>query len=215
MKFTWIERLMNFYRRESDRNVDEPPAMPAAKGRWLQLGIALGVILLLVGTCLPALSNAREKARRSSCNCNLKQIGLAMRLYAGDQGHWFPCDPEATVLGSYAMLTNSYLSAPKTWMCPSDSGVSGCGSPVAGSQPVNPFKPNRVGYAYGGFGLNELAPPDTPLACDRTSGEITSATPWKGNRWTHKEDGGTTLFADGLVEWRKTLNPPMYRAKNP
>ena len=63
--------------------------------------------------------------------------------------------------------------------------------------------------------------PDTPLLADRTSkygAGVTwsgDASPYVGNAWTHKSDGGNVLFADGHVEWVKIFSPPMYQTKNP
>jgi hypothetical protein len=41
-----------------------------------------GVIVVLLVLLWPAVEAAREAARRSSCNCNLKQIGLGLQTYA-------------------------------------------------------------------------------------------------------------------------------------
>lgn len=41
-----------------------------------------GVVAVLVALLVPAAQQAREAARQSSCNCNLKQIGLALQSYA-------------------------------------------------------------------------------------------------------------------------------------
>jgi len=203
-------REMLGVKRDDDADV---PARRRPRWEWTAFGFALAIIALLVAMLFPATRAAREKARRSTCLCNLKQIGLAMRLYAGDNKEWFPCDPSATVLGSYALLTNTYQTAHKTWVCPSDCGISGCGTPA--NPAFNAFSPKRIGYAYGGFGLQETAQLDTPIACDRSSGNLTSATPYAKNRWTHKTDGGFTLFADGHVAFQRTFVPPMYRGKNP
>lgn len=194
----------------------EPPAKPASKANLIQWSIAIAVIVLLFGMLFPAFGAAREKARRASCLCNLKQIGLSMRLYSGDHGEWFPCDPAWTVLGSYALMTNNYQTSWSTWICPSDNcGPVGCGIPFSGGKVQNPFIKTNISYAYGAFGLNEGCQPDTPIVCDRTSGDIRSVTPYVGNTRTHKEVGGNVLFVDDHVAWTKTFVPPMYRGKNP
>lgn len=194
---------------------DDSSPPPRSKRKLIPYAIALAIILMLAGMLIPSLSAAREKARRASCNCSLKQLGLAFRLYSGDHGDMYPSDASWTVLGSYALLTNNYMTALKTWICPSDNcGPGGCGM-FGGKLTVNPFVKTNVGYAYNGFGLSEKVQPDTPIAGDRTSADIRSSEPYRGNTRTHKEDGGNLLYADGHVEWRKKLIPPMYNGKNP
>jgi len=48
------------------------------------------LIELLVGLLLPALGRAREEARKTQCRSNLRQIGLAMNIYANDNKNWTP-----------------------------------------------------------------------------------------------------------------------------
>ena len=48
------------------------------------------IIALLVGLLMPALSRAKEEARKTQCRSNLRQIGFAMMIYAGDNGGWTP-----------------------------------------------------------------------------------------------------------------------------
>ena len=175
----------------------------------MELLAAIAIIAVLAGMLLPTLCAPRETARRSTCLNNLKQIGLAMRLYSGDYNGRFPTDISGTTVGSFGLMTNNYQTSYKTWICPSDPGVVASGS-------LLPFTRTNLSYAYAGFGLTEKVQPDTPLACDRSSsGNLTARKPWANNAWTHKSDGGNVLFADGHVEFLRSPKSPMYRAKNP
>jgi prepilin-type processing-associated H-X9-DG protein len=94
--------------------------------------LAILTVGLLVMIFLPHIAREQAKASRTSCVNNLKQIGLAHRVFAQDHGDEFVFripreqggSPEAVsspqVFAHYAALSNE-LNSPKVLVCPTDN----------------------------------------------------------------------------------------------
>lgn len=98
--------------------------MRRSKGtlRYIELAALLLLIVVSALVFLPSLSRARESARRSSCQNNLKQLGLVLKMFAHEsKGEHFP--PLSPVYGNWMMDVNAvwpeYATDLNIFICPS------------------------------------------------------------------------------------------------
>ena len=101
----------------------------------IELLVVVAIISILAGMLLPALSRAREAARRVSCLNNLRQVGLSLKMYAGEAKDSYPTIQ--TLVGQDCDIRNDsflmfegrdmfpeYLSDARVLVCPSDQNGS-------------------------------------------------------------------------------------------
>src|SRR6188768_1377483 len=56
----------------------------------VELLVVIGIIALLLAILMPSLASARRQANTTKCLSNLRQIGLAFQLYAGENNGTWP-----------------------------------------------------------------------------------------------------------------------------
>lgn len=98
----------------------------------IDVAVIVGAIALLICIAIPALIRARGKARSICCNCNLKQVDLAFKMWANDHTNSFPMGLPISAGGTFEYTTNgetfrhfqimsNEINAPLILICPQDS----------------------------------------------------------------------------------------------
>ncbi len=192
----------------------------------IELLVVIAIIAILAAILFPVFSRAREKARTSACQNNLKQIGLAFNMYVND---WDEETPRACFSPSGATWPGDYR-----WMDALRPYIRNVQIFVCPSKKANKYIPWSAGN-YGGYACNyaywnengfpprgwhpmgkslaEIAQTaETILACDGPGNDFVVACDTASNqeyiRGTLKNnarhnDGLNFLFCDGHVKWLK------------
>ena len=183
-----------------------------------------GILALLL---VPVVTNVIQSSRNAQCQSNLRQIGIAIMVYAGDHGGLLPDSYNAEQNRSWRNLLNDegYLSTEQNnsvFVC--SAAVSMYGNLVRKSPPPTCYSLNAfVGSSYGNGNLEKLntleSPSEVILASDgvfRPSGGYWSSTRWPGDPWEKvHEEGVNILFFDTHVEYRASEDLPQGPINNP
>ena len=192
----------------------------------IELLVVIAIIVVLASLLLPALSRAKEHARRIKCVSNLKQISLAVKEFALDHDWKIPWHALTSDGGTYGITTaadawrnfsalSNDIDHPQVLVCPSDTATK----KIAGTWAefmAAAYRSNALSFFVGLDGYEQM--PIAMLAGDRnitggTSDNCGSAAKSPGIkarefiagntsiRWTNAVHGlsGNIAFSDGSV----------------
>ena len=167
----------------------------------VELLTVLAIIAVLAGLLLPVLSRAKQQARSTACKSNLRQLGLGMKMYINDHGHY--------PVGSAAqwMTAGSDKDLVRVVGCPTVAGSSysfnrwGSGGVehhpnlgLGGDAPEQPLLEAGVRVPGDMIAILDPVPASFPPRLREGSGD--------SSRYPHK-DGLNVIFCDSHVEWAR------------
>ena len=166
----------------------------------IELLVVIAIIAILAAILFPVFARARENARRSSCQSNLKQIGLGFEQYKNDYDQYFP-GSQVTVGGvgiSWSTLIDPYIKSSQVFVCPSSSpGQASAQSYLAAATPyysVSSVSASSPGLATNSYGRNLILNRSNP-------GKNVGFTGWTVAGWGNgfSGDPAGNLYKSGFV----------------
>jgi prepilin-type N-terminal cleavage/methylation domain-containing protein len=116
----------------------------------IELLVVIAIIAVLAAILFPVFAQAREKARQAVCASNMRQMGLAVMMYAQDYDERLPLAATATATSflNWHHLVDPYVKNHQIWICPS-----------ANLPPVNTYGDPVCHYGFNSYYLNEGVDP--------------------------------------------------------
>jgi prepilin-type N-terminal cleavage/methylation domain-containing protein/prepilin-type processing-associated H-X9-DG protein len=121
----------------------------------IELLVVIAIIAILAAILFPVFARAREKARQTSCSSNMKQIGVAIIMYASDFDGAFPSNWTGNCASpgwDWMETTQPYINNWQVYVCPSVS-TSGALDGMFVQSCATGNGRSRQGRR-GGYGLN-------------------------------------------------------------
>jgi prepilin-type N-terminal cleavage/methylation domain-containing protein len=201
----------------------------------IELLVVIAIIGILAAVLLPTLSKAREMANRASCLANLKDMGVAMYIYADDNKGYFPFDatnwndPRDNLVKLYP----DYEPDLSIFICPSTPSATKATSDIDFTASPASGEPAHLSYVLQcdqngvtNKHMNVTGGKAVALMIDSVYDAVTSAQDINGHadiytesdpyayitpvgaQANHGQNGANVLYLNGGGEWVQTIDRP-------
>ncbi|HET6444363.1 MAG TPA: type II secretion system protein [candidate division Zixibacteria bacterium] len=177
----------------------------------IELLVVIAVIAVLMGILIPALSRARDQAKRAHCGGSIRQLTYAAVMYSEDNRGTFP--PGQAVYGRSwgiypvwirqntenqgfiaqgILFEAGIVKDPKLYYCPGNRN------------PNLKYGKYLAPNPGGGWPQTGRVPEDVPATQNWIWTTFHYRSLWTGSEWravsSHKDNGGTAIFADVFTD---------------
>ena len=115
----------------------------------IELLVVIAIIAILAAILFPVFGRARENARRSSCQSNLKQIGLGILQYVQDYDEFFPRQRVVANGPAWNQVISPYIKSTQLFACPSNTRNTETSVAAVGGFPAMPSSYACNGGTFG------------------------------------------------------------------
>ncbi len=90
----------------------------------IELLVVIAIIAILAAILFPVFTKAKGQAKSASCQSNMKQMGIAVRMYMDEWNGYFPLDTHWSPFDVWLKGLEKYAKTPLLYRCPADSSIN-------------------------------------------------------------------------------------------
>jgi len=167
----------------------------------IELLVVIAIIAILAAILFPVFARAREKARQASCVSNLKQIGLALRMYCQDYDEtntpmWYSC---AGVSYRWHQTVQPYMRDVEMYRC------------LSSAQLVDSYTGLYMSYGMNTFNLDPGVYPSFWYATADAQIQDPSGTIWVADSYNPTNSAQGSYYVGGGATFAEPVPRVAYR----
>ncbi len=162
----------------------------------IEILVVIVIIAILAAMLLPAISGARQRAHRTVCLNNLRQLMTAFEMYAEDYFEKYPQTQESLYAATNTLYP-AFIKSPETFWCPASMARKAKGSNSRNEKPDTIDSSNwDNSYAFV-FGLTVANNCSNPVPVISDNGIFIGSEQEYGNH----QHGMNVIYLEGGARW--------------